>query len=290
MDSRFDRNIRFFGAEGQARLRNAKVTIIGAGGVGSHVLQQLAFLGVGSICVVDAEQLADTNRNRYVTCQFSDPVPGSPKVEIAERLIRGIDPNVRVAKIQDSLVSETAFRAVIDSDYVFGCVDSEGARLILTELCAAYGRPYFDIASDIEAGEQSRYGGRVCIAQRGASCLVCLGQLDMDEAQRELGGPEARRLHQAIYGVRATDLNKTGPSVVSINGAVASLGVTEFLLEVTGIRAARRLLTYRADLGKVLVSKDEPRSDCYYCKGIWGSRGGADVERYLRSDVGAFLR
>ena len=88
MDSRFDRNIRFFGAEGQAGLRNAKVTIIGAGGVGSHVLQQLAFLGVGSICVVDAEQLADTNRNRYVTCQFSDPVPGSPKVEIAERLIR----------------------------------------------------------------------------------------------------------------------------------------------------------------------------------------------------------
>jgi|SRR5437870_4526813 len=135
MDSRFDRNIRFFGAEGQARLRNAKATIIGAGGVGSHVLQQLAFLGVGSICVVDAEQLADTNRNRYVTCQFSDPVPGSPKVEIAERLIRGIDPNVRVAKIQDSLVSETAFRAVIESDYVFGCVDSEGARLILTELC-----------------------------------------------------------------------------------------------------------------------------------------------------------
>jgi ThiF family len=286
MDSRFDRNIRFFGTDGQERLHNATVTVIGAGGVGSHVVQQLAFLGVGSINVVDAEELAETNRNRYVTCQFSDPVPGTPKVDIAERLIHGIDPGIRVKKIQDSVASDMAFEAVIDSDYVFGCVDSEGARLILTELCAAYARPYFDSASDIEGGESPRYGGRVCVAQNGDSCLICLGQLDLEEAQRELGGSEARGLHEAIYGVKATDLGKTGPSVISLNGVVASLAVTEFMLDTSGIRKARRLLTYRGDLGKVLVSQDEPRGDCYYCKNIWGRRDESDVQRYLRSRIG----
>src|SRR6267154_1950153 len=114
MDSRFDRNIRFFGTEGQGRLHNANVTVIGAGGVGSHVVQQLAFLGVGSINVVDTEELAETNRNRYVTCQFSDPVPGTPKLDIEVRLIHGIDPGIRVKKIQDSLASDLAFEAVID--------------------------------------------------------------------------------------------------------------------------------------------------------------------------------
>lgn len=289
-DSRFDRNIRFFGEEGQEKLRNANVTVIGAGGIGGHVLQQLAFLGVESIAVVDAEELAETNRNRYVTSQSIDPVPGTPKVEIAERLIRAIDPTVRVMKIQDSIVSTAAFKAVIDSDYVFGCIDSEGVRLILTELCAAYARPYFDSASDIEADDRSRYGGRVCVAWRGNGCLICLGQLDIDEAQRELGGPEARRLREAIYGVEVTELGRTGPSVVSINGVVASLAVTEFMLGIARIREPKRVLTYRGDLGKVFVSQDEPEEDCYYCREIWGRRDEADVQRYLRSNLGAFLR
>jgi molybdopterin/thiamine biosynthesis adenylyltransferase len=285
-----DRSIRFFGEDGQEKLRNASVTVIGVGGIGRHVVQQLAFLGVGSIAVVDAEELAETNRNRYVTSQCLDPIPGTAKVEIAERLIQGIDPTVKVVKIEDSLVSGAAFKAVVESDYVFGCVDSEGARMVLTELCAAYARPYFDTASDIEAEDRSRYGGRVCVAWKGESCLVCLDQLDMGEAQRELGGPEARKLHKAIYGVEVTELGRTGPSVVSINGVVASLAVTEFMLGVTGIREPKKLLTYRSDIGEVLVSRDEQRKDCYYCKGIWGRGDEVDVQRYLRSDLGRFLR
>jgi len=62
---------------------------------------------------------------------------------------------------------ELLLRPSSEADYVFGCVNSEGARLILTELCAAYARPYFDSASDIEADDRSRYGGRVCVAWRG---------------------------------------------------------------------------------------------------------------------------
>jgi molybdopterin/thiamine biosynthesis adenylyltransferase len=290
MDRKFDRNIRFFGEAGQEKLVNAAVTVIGAGGIGGHVLQQLALLGIGSISVVDAEELAETNRNRYVTAEAADQVPGTPKVEIAERLILRINPSAKVIKIQDSLISDPAFKAVIECDFVFGCVDSEGARLVLTELCAAYARPYFDCASDIEGGDRPRYGGRVCISWKGESCLVCLSQIDVEEAQREMGGPETRRLHDALYGVQKSELGRSGPSVVAINGVVASLGVTEFMLGATGIREPKRLLTYRGDLGKVLVSQDEPRTDCYYCKALWGKRDGADVQRYLRSGLGAFLR
>jgi molybdopterin/thiamine biosynthesis adenylyltransferase len=290
MSSRYDRSIRFFGEEGQRKLRALKVTIVGVGGVGGHVVQQLALLGLGSIAVIDPEELDETNRNRYVTARASDKVPGTPKVDIGERLIKEIDPSIEVIKVEDSLVSPGAFQSVMQSDYVFGCVDSEGARLVLTELCAAYRLSYFDIASDIEVGTTSRYGGRVCAALRGECCLVCLGQLDMAEAQRELGGPEARKLRQAVYGVDRHELGGVGPSVVSINGVVASLAVTEFMVGVTGIREPHRLITYRGEMGRVLLPQDAPRPDCFYCKGVWGQGDRADTERYIRGGVGAFLR
>jgi len=280
----------FFGEQGQNRLRNTSAAIVGVGGVGSHIVQQCAFLGVGSISLIDGEELSETNRNRYVTCRHDDPVPGTPKVAIAERLIKEIDPTIGVTTVQDSVVNDRAFKLVIQSDYVFGCLDSEGARLVLTELCAAYGRPYFDVASDIEPGDQPGYGGRVCVALRGESCLVCLGQLDLSEAQRELEGPDARKLREAVYGVKAIDLGRVGPSVVSINGVVASLAATEFMLCATGIREPRRLITYRGDFGKVLVSQDAPLPDCYYCKCVFGRRDEADVQRYIRAGIGEFLR
>lgn len=245
---------------------------------------------LGSIALVDAEELDDTNRNRYVTAAATDPVPGTPKVDIGEHLIKTIDPSIQVTAIQDSVVSARAFEAIIGSNYVFGCLDSEGARLVLTELCAAYERPYFDVASDIEVGDRTRYGGRICAAMRGEACLVCLSQLDTNEANAELGGPEARKLRDAIYGVKANQLGRSGPSVVSINGVVASLAVTEFMLGVTGVRPPQTLITYRGNSGKVMVSQDSPQPDCYFCKYIWGKGDNADVQRYIRAGIGKFLR
>jgi hypothetical protein len=80
-------------------------------------------------------------------------------------------------------------------------------------------------------------------------------------------------------------LDQVGPSVVSINGVVASLAVTEFMLNVTGIRLAKRLLTYRGQMGVVTVKSEEPAPNCYYCKGIRGKGDAADVWRYVREGV-----
>ena len=72
-----------FGMEGQTALRNGSALCVGAGGLGSHVIQQLALYGVGTIVVADHEELSTSNRNRYVGAWHDDPIPGSPKVSIA---------------------------------------------------------------------------------------------------------------------------------------------------------------------------------------------------------------
>lgn len=289
-NDRFDRQVRFVGAAGQKRLAAARVAVVGVGGLGSHVVQQLALLGVGAIAVIDAQELELTNRNRLIGAREDDPIPGTRKVDIAERTITAIDSSTAVEKVFDSLVSEPAYRTILGTSHVFGCVDSEGARLVLTELTAAYAKPYFDLSSDILPGEPPEYGGQVCIAWDGHGCLSCRDILDRRDAEAELAGPGERRRRDEMYGVRRELLDEIGPSVVSINGVVASLGVTEFMLAVTGQREPKGLLTYQGRTGKVTVSADDPVSDCYYCRGIRGRGDAAGVRRYIRDGVGFWLR
>ncbi len=285
MTDRFDRSVRFFGKEGQARLRDTRVAVVGIGGVGTHVVQQLALLGVGDLLLIDDEELDETNRNRYIGVRHDDPIPGTPKVDIGQRIARWIDPEIRTRKVLASVASAEAIDALIEAQYIFGCLDSEGARLMLTELSAAYAVPYIDVASDILLGDRLHYGGRVCVAWEGDGCLFCLDELDIAEARVDLAGDLARKDRDAIYGVERSLLGTVGPSVVSINGIVASYAVTEFMLGITDIRPPHHLLVYRGDLGKVTVNTDPPHADCYYCKGIRGQRSAVNLLRFLGSGL-----
>src|SRR5438132_1674934 len=85
MMDRFDRSVRFFGRAGLALIQAKSITIVGAGGLGMHVIQQTALLGTCEYAIIDDQTLATTNLNRYVgvTAQDID----TPKVILAERLV-----------------------------------------------------------------------------------------------------------------------------------------------------------------------------------------------------------
>ena len=265
---RYKRQVAFFGAEGQEKLRRTSVVVIGAGGTGSHVIQQLAFMGVGTITIIDPDELEESNRNRLIGSRSNDPAPGTPKVEIASRLISETNPEVSVQVLKSTFLCKEGFEIIRNADWVFGCVDNEGARLVLTELCAAYSRPYIDLATQIHVSEKV-YGGRICVAHDGNGCLSCYEEIDTEEASRDLAGPDEQKVREELYGVPADQLDGSGPAVVTLNGVVASIACTEFLLAVAGVREPVRLLKYNSIWG-VTRSNDTPSSDCYYCKGIWG--------------------
>ena len=282
---RFDRNARFFGQRGQDALAEAVVAVVGVGGLGTHVVQQLALLGVGRLVLIDSEEVDDTNRNRYVGLRQDDPVPGLLKVALGRRLTGEINPEVDVISISDDLRGLPAFDAIIGSDFVFGCLDNDGSRLILNELCLAYAKPYFDLASDIVEGG-TNYGGRVCVVGDDTGCLVCYDELDLQAAQIELMSDKQRKDHADIYGVQVSDLGQIGPSVVSINGVVASLGVTEFMLTATGVpRQPRTVLKYYGERGVVTTPTRRLDPDCYNCSATRGRASAAGVQRYLRAST-----
>lgn len=280
---RFDRNIRFFGADGQAKLRNAHAAVAGCGGLGQHVIQQLAFLGVGRLTLIEDEELSRSNLNRYVLARHDDPIPGTHKIDNALRAISTIDPAIEVTAVRNSVRSREAFDALGAVHSIFGCLDNDGARLILNEYAKAYSKEYFDLASDIEQDTGLRYGGRVAHIDDTPGCLVCLELVDLAGAREDLESDAARGDRAKIYGVDANLLDEGGPSVVSINGVVASLAVTEYVVGVSGIRPPKRLVNYYGERGFATIPSDAPRSGCYFCESLAGAGLSAGVERYVQA-------
>jgi hypothetical protein len=110
----------------------------------------------------------------------------------------------------------------------------------------------------------------LCHAGGGSDndCLDCLGLLDRKAVRRYLESDEQREREDEIYGVAKGALEKKGPSVSPINGVIAALAATEFMVAVTGLRAPTRLQEYRGWQSKVVVVTDEPQPDCLICTGL----------------------
>jgi len=115
------------------------------------------------------------------------------------------------------------------------------------------------------------YGGRVVFCD-GSRCLVCLPEvLNQDELARDRMSPDQRDADRRIYGVDRDALAGTSPAIISVNGVVASLGATEFMVYVSGLREPASQLTYRGERGIVTKSVDQSEPGCYYCTRLWGT-------------------
>lgn len=280
-DARYARQAIAFGPQGQVAIRSGRVAVVGVGGLGAHVAQQLAYLGVREIVLVDPDVVELTNLNRLVGATPDDV--GRPKVAVMERLIRAIagSEDVRVDALVADVREEDALRAILSADVVFGCFDNDGPRLILNELARAYHLPYIDSATGIDAVGESvkQAGGRVVVVHPGGPCLNCMGELDMAETRDFLASTVERETSRRLGYVRDTP----DPSVVTLNGVVASLATTEFLALVTGFRAARPYTTYYAmeRTGATNVARREVKRDpdCYTCS-LAGIGDDMDIKRF----------
>ncbi|MCC7165471.1 MAG: ThiF family adenylyltransferase [Anaerolineae bacterium] len=281
MSERFDRQILVFGTQGQAKLGAAHVGIVGLGGIGSHIAQGLAFLGVGTLTLVDDDRVEETNLNRLIGGVPTDAKSHDLKVRVTERMIRSISPEAQIRVVPKNLRSREAIDALTECPVIFGCVDYDGARLVLMELAAAYEVTLIDSATEIIQSENqiTEFGGRVVVARPGDFCLDCAHQIDMEVAKQELESLEIQELRKEHgYGLGHRG---TAPSVVSLNGVLANLALNEFLAMTTNLREPKRHLVYYGMRGKVNAREDQQSPDCYTCGFLVGSRERANLYRYV---------
>lgn len=127
------------GEEGQAKLLDAKVLLIGAGGLGSPTAFYLAAAGVGTIGIVDHDVVDLSNLQRQIL-HTNDRI-GMPKVESARMTLQALNPDVQVIGYQERLSSENALRLFRDYDVIVDGCDNFPTRYLVNDACVMLGKP-----------------------------------------------------------------------------------------------------------------------------------------------------
>lgn len=157
----------------QARLREAKVLVVGAGALGNEILKNLALLGVGRVLVADKDIIENSNLSR--SCLFRESDNGALKAEVAAKAVRTIFPGVRAHWFQGDVVDGLGLGAYRWADLVIAGLDNRRARLGVNRACWKTGRPWIDGAI-----EQLDGIVRVFVPPHG-SCYECtMSKTDWD--------------------------------------------------------------------------------------------------------------
>lgn len=260
LSEEFDRQIRMFGAAGQTRLKNLRVGVVGLGGTGSIVAEQLAHLGVRNFCLIDPDVVEPSNLNRLVGATFRDV--SYPKVEVARAYILRIAPNAQVDTIQDSVLMAGGALRLLDTDFVFACTDSQGSRSVLNQLAYQYLLPMVDVGVSIIAGKQgiSHIAGRTNMLAPGIGCFVCGNLLDPEAVRVDLLTDYERQNDPYVIGA-----HEPAPAVISVNATVSSMAVTMFLQATLGLPGSARFINYNGITGAARPAAISPHPTCVIC-------------------------
>ncbi|GAB3487568.1 adenylyltransferase/sulfurtransferase MoeZ [Nocardiopsis coralliicola] len=128
------------GMDGQKRLKNAKVLVVGAGGLGSPALLYLAAAGVGTLGIIDFDVVDESNLQRQIIHGQSDV--GRSKAESARDSIKEANPNTEVVLHEERLDSDNAFRIFEPYDLVVDGTDNFATRYLVNDACVLLGKPY----------------------------------------------------------------------------------------------------------------------------------------------------
>lgn len=233
----------FLGRYAQDILETARVGIVGLGGGGSHINQQLAHIGVRHVSAFDGDRTERTNLNRNVGSTLCDAVDEVPKLDIARRIHEGLVENSAFVGHPGRWQERPDL--LERCDLVFGCLDTFDGRRELEATCRRYLIPYIDIGMDVHSvsGEPPRMAGQVILSIPGHLCMACIDYLSEETLAREA----------ALYG----DVGGL-PQVVWANGVLASAAVGVGIDVLTGWSGRTEPVVYLSFDGNRNILSDHP--------------------------------
>lgn len=280
----FGRQILAFGEDVQSLLGRLTVGVVGLGGTGSAVVEQLARLGVGRLLTCDPQKLEKTNVNRVYGSSVKHD--GDSKSDIARENIERIGLGTTVEILPGSINDLETAKRMRGCDFIFGCTDDESGRMVLTKLAMSYLIPVFDMGVEIDSearGNIKSVRGRVTTLIPRSPCLFCRGVITPKMIAAEIeyrNDPEQyKKLNKEGY---VPDLPGTAPSVIMFTSGVASTAISEMLHRLTGFMGEDRNSTevlLRFDESKISTNS-KPIKDCCWC---------GDITRWGDGDTDPFL-
>jgi molybdopterin/thiamine biosynthesis adenylyltransferase len=273
----YDRQVRAFGPDIQKLLLGLHIGLVGVGGTGSAVGEQLIRLGVGRITVTDGQKFEETNVNRVYGSRISDN--GHPKVNIMIRQAKEIGLGTIIESLDQPITFQSVIKKLKSCDVIFGCTDDHWGRSILNRLAVYYNIPVFDMGIKIDSdnGVIKSIQGRVTTLLSGNACLFCRERIDprrvTSESLEVLDPESSRALREEGY---APELEDPAPSVIPFTTTIASLAISEFLHRLTGFMGADRIsneVIIRFDENDIKRNKRTSKLDCFCGDSYFFNRG-----------------
>jgi molybdopterin/thiamine biosynthesis adenylyltransferase len=237
--------------------------VIGAGGGGSILVEQLAHLGVGALTVVDFDVVRDVNLSRIVGATPADI--GVKKIAVAERLVRRVDDSIAFYGIDGDIADLAVAKRLLETDFLFLATDTITSRLVFNAIVHRYLIPGVQIGAKVDVMADGRIG-QVYVAVRpvlpDAGCLECHSLIDPMRLQEE-----ARTDEETVAQNYLNEPEIIDPSVISLNGIAASHAVSTMLFSATCL-ATEQLLVHRLYLpleGQALGVAPRRQPDCSFC-------------------------
>lgn len=271
----FARQLLAFGSETQARIGAARVALVGCGGTGSCVAEQLVRLGVRDFLLLDPDRFEASNLTRVYGSNESDLSSAPLKTDIVERNLLAIASSVAISKASASVISQEVIPRLIDRDIIFSCTDNESSRAVLNRFAYQYMVSMIDVGTRIVASSGRIVGaaGRASMVGPSLPCLWCGYHLDATRIRVEtMDAGERERLAGEGY---IEGIDEAAPAVVSLNSTLASLSVTMFIGALTPFGRVPQdspEQVYDAIDGAVFRVSPLPNPSCHVCgrKGVLG--------------------
>lgn len=203
------------GAEGQRRLSNAAVLVVGVGGLGCPVTLYLTAAGVGRIGLMDADTVSESNLQRQIL--YTEQDVGMPKTEAARRRLTALSSVARIETHFAELTTGNAEETIAAYDLVVECSDNYATRYLVDDVCATLGKPWV-------YGSIGAFTGQVSLFLPGSQRYV--------------------DLYPASDGLAAAP-RATGGVLGPVSGVVGAIEAAEAIKYLTGCNPtlAGRLLT-----------------------------------------------
>ena len=203
------------------RLRRLSVAVVGCGGLGSPIAEQLVRMGVAELTLIDHDVLdSDSNVRRVFGSTAADlgaPIP-PPKVDIMARHLEKLGLGVHIHPINGDVRKEEVFRALLDCDLVFNATDTHGSRAVVNELASTYMLPVIDVGVRVGSKSNGNLSGLVAetrILTPTTPCLWCRGTISADVIRAE-NLPEHERRQLAERGYVVQGIGDPAPSVAAL--------------------------------------------------------------------------
>jgi len=261
--SRFDRQTRLFGEEGQLLVSSTAIALIGVGGGNTKIAFDLASLGIGKLILIDPDIWEEHNRNRvFIPPEFVDKNKAESIKELIKEYYRDVEVEAYSKKAED--VNEEVYSG---SDALVVGPDNFMTRVFGNRIVLKLKKQAVFPGAGINSKDNklTLIGGSVQVVTENSACFECVNSISQIEAMRENLDSEVKSRLKEKYGLGDVLEIPTAPAIASLNDVIGGMALWEIVKLITGIELTINFQVYDALKSEIKVVITSKNPTCLAC-------------------------